>query len=144
MTFFKKRKVDKIMKTKKEIMALAWKARAAISAAPEPAQAEQPYTQYPYEAAISWSGFNVFGNVASINAVKTAIYEAGIVPELRERVKQAEQPRNEPVQQEPMRGMSAMNRTIAYCAASKLRSIGYEWDGSDWAAPQARNEAKTK
>jgi hypothetical protein len=68
----------------------------------EPAQAEQPYTQYPYEAAISWAGFNVFGNVASINAVKTAIYEAGIVPELRERIKQAEQPRNEPVQQEPV------------------------------------------
>jgi hypothetical protein len=63
------------------------------------AQAEQPYTQYPYEAAISWSGFNVFGNDASINAVKTAIYEAGMVPELRERIKQAEQPRNEPVQQ---------------------------------------------
>ena len=35
---------------------------------------------------------------------------------------------------EPLAGMSEMNRTIAYCAASKLRELGYEWDGKTWAA----------
>ena len=34
----------------------------------------------------------------------------------------------------PLAGMSEMNRTIAYCAASKLRELGYEWDGKTWAA----------
>jgi len=34
---------------------------------------------------------------------------------------------------EPLKGMSEINRTIAYCAASKLREIGYEWDGKNWA-----------
>jgi hypothetical protein len=37
-------------------------------------------------------------------------------------------------QQEPLAGMSEMNRTIAYCAAAKLRELGYEWDGQAWAA----------
>lgn len=32
-------------------------------------------------------------------------------------------------------GMSGMNRTIAYTAASKLRELGYEWNGSNWLAP---------
>ena len=35
-------------------------------------------------------------------------------------------------QGEPLKDMSEMNRTIAYCAASKLREIGYEWDGKNW------------
>jgi hypothetical protein len=47
-------------------------------------------------------------------------------------------------QQEPLAGMSEMNRTIAYCAAAKLRELGYEWDGQAWAAlaqqePDLRN-----
>jgi hypothetical protein len=37
-------------------------------------------------------------------------------------------------QQEPLAGMSEMNRTIAYCAAAKLRELGYEWDGKAWTA----------
>ena len=37
-------------------------------------------------------------------------------------------------QQEPLAGMSEMNRTIAYCAAAKLRELGYEWNGQAWAA----------
>jgi hypothetical protein len=32
--------------------------------------------------------------------------------------------------QAPLTGMSEMNRTIAYCAAAKLRELGYEWDES--------------
>jgi hypothetical protein len=34
----------------------------------------------------------------------------------------------------PLAGMSEMNRTIAYCAAAKLRELGYEWNGQAWAA----------
>lgn len=45
---------------------------------------------------------------------------------------QAEQPKAA----QPMAGMSTMNRQIAYCAADKLRSLGYEWDGSNWKAAQ--------
>jgi len=36
----------------------------------------------------------------------------------------------------PLAGMSEINRTIAYCAAAKLREIGYKWGGRDWVAPQ--------
>lgn len=35
---------------------------------------------------------------------------------------------------DPLPGMSEMNRLVAYCAASKLRGLGYEWDGNDWSA----------
>ena len=34
--------------------------------------------------------------------------------------------------QDPLPGMSSMNRAIAYSAANKLRELGFIWAGSDW------------
>jgi hypothetical protein len=38
--------------------------------------------------------------------------------------------------------MSEMNRTVAYCAASKLRELGYDWDGKIWAALEQPERAQ--
>jgi hypothetical protein len=38
--------------------------------------------------------------------------------------------------------MSEMNRTVAYCAASKLRELGYDWDGKIWASLEQPERAQ--
>jgi hypothetical protein len=130
-----------------------------LSAAPEPAQAERcPYC----------------GGSGDVHGIDGQWRGACTCDSVQEPA-QAEQPRNEPVQQEhvgvfredddighvdlcphqqmklkdgdllyaapqaqPMSGMSVINRTIAYCAASKLRGLGYEWDGSEWSSPEEK------
>ena len=41
---------------------------------------------------------------------------------------------------DPLQGMSEINRAVAYSAAAKLRQLGYEWTGGEWAAPAAAPE----
>jgi hypothetical protein len=45
-------------------------------------------------------------------------------------------------QTEPLVSMSEMNRTVAYCAASKLRELGYDWDGKIWASLEQPERAQ--
>lgn len=42
---------------------------------------------------------------------------------------------------DPLPGMSEINREIAYCAATKLRELGYEWNGKEWLAQSAAEPA---
>jgi hypothetical protein len=44
------------------------------------------------ESTLSWAGFNVHGDAASIKAVRDALHDAGTVPELKARIAEANQP----------------------------------------------------
>lgn len=84
------------------VSALAWKARSTISAAPEPAQAEQPPTGFAW---VNIGGRQMLERMdATVNPTVAQATGYGI-PKIAPQVTgfaQAEQPRNEPVQQEPI------------------------------------------
>lgn len=56
---------------------------------PEPAALPQGEWQ-DMDSGLSWSGFNVYGDRASIKAVSDSIHDAGTVPALKARVREAE------------------------------------------------------